>query len=234
MTAPAPVVSGCLSLLTAELLTACGGTAPAAYPVPAEAVLQVSDDGRRLVRADGSAFFWLADTAWELFHHLDREEADHYLRDRDRKGFTVIQVVVLAEVGREPVSAARTPWRTALAHSGATQVGFMRGLFESPPFLELVPDQSLVLEQPEAPAAHQRVARAGDSRPRWPAADQPQRSRSRDRDTARAGCPLRSHTGTAGTEARFLINPDPSHLHPSLALLHEWSPPRSRRSGWRA
>jgi hypothetical protein len=34
-----------------------------------------------------------------LFHRLDREDADRYLMDRARKGFTVIQAVVLAELG---------------------------------------------------------------------------------------------------------------------------------------
>lgn len=60
--------------------------------------LEVSSDGRHLVREDGSAFFWLGDTAWELFHRLDREEATTYLDNRAEKGFTVIQAVVLAEI----------------------------------------------------------------------------------------------------------------------------------------
>ncbi len=60
--------------------------------------LRVSDNGRFLVTEDGSPFFWLGDTAWELFHRLNREEADAYLRDRAQKGFTVIQAVALAEL----------------------------------------------------------------------------------------------------------------------------------------
>lgn len=60
--------------------------------------LQVSPDHRHLIRRDGTPFFWLGDTAWELFHRLDREDADLYLEDRARKGFTVIQAVVLAEL----------------------------------------------------------------------------------------------------------------------------------------
>jgi hypothetical protein len=60
--------------------------------------LRVSRDGRHLVHADGTPFFWLGDTAWELFHRLSREEADLYLEDRRQKGFTVIQAVVLAEL----------------------------------------------------------------------------------------------------------------------------------------
>ncbi|BET66985.1 glycoside hydrolase family 140 protein [Opitutales bacterium ASA1] len=58
----------------------------------------VSPDGRRLQHADGTTFFYLGDTAWELFHRLNREEAARYLEDRARKGFNVIQAVALAEI----------------------------------------------------------------------------------------------------------------------------------------
>lgn len=60
--------------------------------------LQVSPNGRHLQTVDGSPFFYLGDTAWELFHRLSREEANRYLEDRARKGFTVIQAVALAEI----------------------------------------------------------------------------------------------------------------------------------------
>ena len=60
--------------------------------------LRVSSNHRYLVQADGRPFFYLGDTAWELFHRLNREEADRYLENRARNGFTVIQAVVLAEL----------------------------------------------------------------------------------------------------------------------------------------
>jgi hypothetical protein len=59
--------------------------------------LEVSDNNRFLVTQDGKPFFWLGDTAWELFHRLKREEADRYLEKRARQGFTVIQAVAIAE-----------------------------------------------------------------------------------------------------------------------------------------
>jgi hypothetical protein len=59
--------------------------------------LRVSDNGRFLV-SGRKPFFYLGDTAWELFHRLNREEADTYLADRAARGFTVIQAVVLAEI----------------------------------------------------------------------------------------------------------------------------------------
>lgn len=60
--------------------------------------LKISDNKRFLVTTEGKPFFYLGDTAWELFHRLNREEADRYLKNRAEKGFTVIQAVALAEL----------------------------------------------------------------------------------------------------------------------------------------
>ena len=60
--------------------------------------LQVSENNRFLVTEEGIPFFYLADTAWELFHRCDRDEADMYLRKRAEQGFNVIQAVALAEI----------------------------------------------------------------------------------------------------------------------------------------
>ena len=66
--------------------------------ISATAQLRVSENQRYLETADGKPFFWLGDTAWELFHRLTREEAEKYLKNRSEKGFTVIQAVALAEL----------------------------------------------------------------------------------------------------------------------------------------
>ncbi|MET0262989.1 MAG: glycoside hydrolase family 140 protein [Rariglobus sp.] len=60
--------------------------------------LKVSDNRRFLVTAKGEPFFYLGDTAWELFHRLDREATGLYLEDRAAKGYNVIQAVALAEL----------------------------------------------------------------------------------------------------------------------------------------
>jgi hypothetical protein len=60
--------------------------------------LKVSSNNRFLVYDDGKPFFYLGDTAWELFHRLTLKEADLYMEDRKKKGFTVLQAVVLAEL----------------------------------------------------------------------------------------------------------------------------------------
>ncbi len=73
--------------------------------------LRISSDRRYFVTADGAPFFYLADTAWELFHRLNREEAEMYLSDRAAKGFNAIQAVVLAEADglRTPNATGELP-----------------------------------------------------------------------------------------------------------------------------
>jgi hypothetical protein len=61
-------------------------------------LLKVSKNKRYLVTEDNDPFFWLGGTAWELIHRLTKEEIDIYLQDRAKKGFTVIQTVILTEL----------------------------------------------------------------------------------------------------------------------------------------
>lgn len=60
--------------------------------------LKVTSDGRFLSTTSGKPFFYLADTAWELFHRLNREQAIQYLDKRVSQGYTAIQAVALAEL----------------------------------------------------------------------------------------------------------------------------------------
>ncbi len=64
---------------------------------PGHGRLRVSENRRFLVFEDGHPFFWLGDTAWELFHRLGRQETEKYLENRRAKGITVVQAVILAE-----------------------------------------------------------------------------------------------------------------------------------------
>ena len=61
--------------------------------------LKISDNGHYLQTADGKPFFYQGDTPWELFHHLNREEAELYLNNRAKKGYNVIQTYILSEFG---------------------------------------------------------------------------------------------------------------------------------------
>ncbi len=60
--------------------------------------LKVSENKRFLVFEDNTPFFYLGDTAWELFHRLNKADTEKYLENRRAKGYTVIQAVALAEL----------------------------------------------------------------------------------------------------------------------------------------
>ena len=60
--------------------------------------LVVSKNNRFLQLTDGSPFFYLADTAWELFHRLTLEEIEFYFDTRKSQGFNVIQSVLISEM----------------------------------------------------------------------------------------------------------------------------------------
>lgn len=56
--------------------------------------LKVSDNNHFLVQQNGTPFFWMGDTAWELFIRLNKMETELYLKNRAGKDFTVIQCVL--------------------------------------------------------------------------------------------------------------------------------------------
>lgn len=78
-------------LLVVSFLTAIAHAAPLPQ-------LKVSDNHRFLVTDDSKPFFWLGDTAWELFHRLNRDDAEAYLKVRSEQHYTVVQAVALAEL----------------------------------------------------------------------------------------------------------------------------------------
>jgi hypothetical protein len=67
----------------------------AGAPLPG---LKVCENRRFLCTADGKPFFYLADTGWELFHRLNREQTVEYLNTRAAQGFNAVQAVALAEL----------------------------------------------------------------------------------------------------------------------------------------
>jgi hypothetical protein len=87
-----------LAAVTGALLLATWlGVLIAAQSNTPTSLLRVSDNKRFLVTADGRPFFWLGDTAWELFHRPTREDVERYLQNRRELRFTIIQAVALAE-----------------------------------------------------------------------------------------------------------------------------------------
>src|SRR3954451_8791147 len=63
--------------------------------------LRIAKSGTHLEHADGTPFFFLADTCWTGPALSTTEDWDFYLKDRKAKGFTAIQFNCLS------------PWRTA-------------------------------------------------------------------------------------------------------------------------
>ena len=45
-------------------------------------LLKISANKHYLIYEDRTPFFYLGDTAWELFHYLTKEDAEFYLQDR--------------------------------------------------------------------------------------------------------------------------------------------------------
>jgi len=64
-------------------------------PVRRHGPLRVSQDSRYLVHADGTPFFWLADTGWCLLQQLTVAEARTYAAVRAEQGFSAVQVVAI-------------------------------------------------------------------------------------------------------------------------------------------
>jgi hypothetical protein len=63
-------------------------------PLYRSGAAMVSAEGRYLVHADGTPFFWLGDTMWDAALQMDLAEWEAYLADRAALGFSVIQLAL--------------------------------------------------------------------------------------------------------------------------------------------
>jgi hypothetical protein len=88
------------------LLTALPLAADAPPPWERHGAVEVAaENPHYLQHADGTPFWWFADTAWGLILRASREEIALYLEDRRVKGFNVIPTVVLSETpGSRPTN----------------------------------------------------------------------------------------------------------------------------------
>jgi hypothetical protein len=94
-----PACARATFLLAALALAGPQAPAPASGQPERVGRIIVSANGRFFQHEDGTAFFWLGDTAWNLFQRLDRDEAERYLENRRAKGFNVIQAVAFHGAG---------------------------------------------------------------------------------------------------------------------------------------
>ena len=72
------------------ILAACASFASDKYTE-----IAVHPDGRYLMKSDGTPFFWIGDTAWNLFDKNTVADARKYLTARSRQGYTVIQASLM-------------------------------------------------------------------------------------------------------------------------------------------
>ncbi len=70
----------------------------------------VHPENRFLMYEDGTPFFWLGDTAWQMIHRHTLASARIYMTDRAMKGFNVLQTVCLAEHGGLSSPNANGDW----------------------------------------------------------------------------------------------------------------------------
>ena len=61
-------------------------------------LVRVHAGGHYLETEGGEPFFWLGDTAWQLMAGTTPEECSYYLKTRAQQGYSVVQVVALAEM----------------------------------------------------------------------------------------------------------------------------------------
>lgn len=65
--------------------------------------ITISANRRFFATKDGRPFFWQGDTGWLLFGELNDEDTRAYLADRKKKGFNVIQVMLIHSLSEKDV-----------------------------------------------------------------------------------------------------------------------------------
>jgi hypothetical protein len=79
--------------------------------------VQLSPNRRYLVHADGTPFFWMADTAWNGPMRSTPDEWNAYLAERKRQGFTTVQWIAT-----QWISAPDGDWTGELAFTGTDKI----------------------------------------------------------------------------------------------------------------
>ncbi len=112
--------------------------------------LKIHENKRYLMWEDGTPFYYLADTAWELAHKLNKRQIEQYLTVRAKQGFHVIQVAALAELDgiRKPNALGHYPFPV---RNGNYQVDFSVDCIETDywndldEFIQTAGDKNLIV-----------------------------------------------------------------------------------------
>ena len=79
--------------LAACVVLTLAGCAVMSVSTPFDGPLQVSANGRHLTWHDGTPFYYVADTPWQLLASLDLPQTKEYIDIRAAQGFTALQLV---------------------------------------------------------------------------------------------------------------------------------------------
>lgn len=98
--------------------------------------IRISDNHRYFVDQNGHPFFWLGDTGWLLLSKLKQDQVTTYLHDRHRKGFNVVQVMVIHDLDEKNaygINALRNkdlsqPDTAVLFNQGTDTLNYWQGL----------------------------------------------------------------------------------------------------------
>ena len=92
------------------------------------AAIRVSPSGRFFTRHDGSPFFWLGDTQWNLWRCHSHDEAAAILSNRAAKGFSVVPSYTIPDAEHLPVTRLIGSSASARGYNGALPAGMENGL----------------------------------------------------------------------------------------------------------
>ena len=93
--------------------------------------IEVSENQRFLTHQGGKPFFYLGDTAWELFHRLDQDEAKLWQMYDHKK--------------RSPINMPLMDWQDAIHQPGSSQMIHAKRLLLSRPYFTRIPATDQVL-----------------------------------------------------------------------------------------
>jgi len=121
-------------------------------------------DGEPRYEALQTAFYMDGFNRLDYFDDYDVRQAAYWAVLAGACGHTYgnNNIFQFYDQGRTQVIGAKVPWKDALDHAGAFQMGFMRDLFEARPINKLIPDQSVIMDGPRAGGSKIRAARATD------------------------------------------------------------------------
>ncbi|MBQ2827425.1 MAG: glycoside hydrolase family 140 protein [Clostridia bacterium] len=93
--------------------------------------LQIHENGRFIQHEDGTPFFYLGDTAWDLVHRLTKDEKRLYMSVRASQGFNVIQCIAFSDFPNKHGRYALVEPKDALVYDDEGEYSYWAGVDEA-------------------------------------------------------------------------------------------------------